>query len=117
MMRTRWACPDLGEPKPDGYHQPVPGSEYDFPDCPAAYLRDCETVRILRETRPTVMADHLVDGVLHPSNLVGEVVFALDNGAERIAELPPKVRALAMLHMSERASRDEYAREQRKVKK
>lgn len=104
-MQERWACPDLGEPKPDGYEQPIPGSRELFPDCPAYYLRVGEG---------NLPAVHLIGGAIHPATIVGERAAELENGAISAEVLSPKVRELVHLYMREKASRREYESEMRR---
>lgn len=106
-MRKRWACPDLGQPKPGGYEQPIPGSGELFPDCPEYYKRT---------RRDGLPAEHLVGGVIHAATLVQPMAMALESGAKSVDDLPPKVSDLAMLWLREKASRLEHEQEEAKRK-
>lgn len=107
MMRQQWACPDLGLKKPLGLYNMVPGSSAEFDDCPAYYLR-------VGNDRP---ADHLIDGITHPAHMVSEWAFEVESGSRLIDSLSSKGRDAVHLHVTEKASRDRYARELEKRKK
>ena len=117
-MRERWACPDLkAEPKA-GRFQSVPGSSFQFDDCPAAHLRSRDEViqlRIRRGIEP--FADHLIEGVTHPSNLVAEIAMELKNGARTFETLTPKVRELVNLHMAAESEREAHDAQMREDKR
>lgn len=104
-MRSRWACPDLGVTREPGNFNPVPGSKYQFPDCPAYYLRT---------EGMGLPADHLIDGITHPAQLVSEYAVEIENGARNVETLSPKVRELVHLHLAEKRSRDAFASEKRR---
>jgi hypothetical protein len=113
-----WACPDLGRPKPAGEYLPVPGSAEEFPDCPAAYLRSAPDVAELRvRMGREPMADHLIDGAIHPASLVGPRAFELKNGSRNADTLSPKTLALVHLWIREEQARDAHADEVRKEKR
>ena len=107
MMREQWACPDLGIKKPPGLWNLIPGTDQEFDDCPAYYLR-------VGNERP---AEHLIDGVTHPAHLVGEYAFEVESGARRIDTLSLKARDAVHLHVNEKVKRDRYADELRRSKK
>jgi hypothetical protein len=107
-MREQWACPDLGLRKPDGLHNPVPGTAFEFDECPAYYLRTVD------QERPAV---HLIDGITHPAHLVGEWAFEVESGARMIDSLSPKGREAVHIHVGEKAARDRYADELKRRKK
>lgn len=102
-MRKRWACPDLGSPKSEGYENAVKGSQFTFPDCPMYYLRTAGH---------QMDAEHLVDGVTHPAELVAPRAAELEAGAISAENLSPKVLELAHLWLREKSSRREWEREQ-----
>ena len=104
-MREHWACPDKGAKREDGTYLPVPGSKYLFDDCPAYYLR---TVGM------GLPAVHLIDGHIHPAQIIGEYAFEIENGSRNVDTLSPKARELVHLHLSEKASREAYASEKRR---
>lgn len=104
-MRSRWACPDLGQPKPDGFLMPVPGSTHEFPDCPTYYLRTREM---------NLPAEHLLDGVDHPARLVSQYAVEIRNGARLIDSLAPRTRELVHLWLVEHDAAEEFERERRR---
>jgi hypothetical protein len=116
-MRSIWACPDLGEPKPAGEYLPVPGCAEEFPDCPAAYLRSAADVMEIRDrTGREPVADHLIGGVVHPATLIGARAFEIKNGSRSADTLSPKALSLVHLWIREEQARDAYADELRKDK-
>ncbi len=106
-MRERWACPDLGIVKPEGMFQPVPGSEFEFNDCPAYYLRT---------SAMRLPAEHLIDGVTHPATIISELAFEIESGARNVDTVSPKARELVHIHLRESRLRDRYAEEIRRKK-
>lgn len=104
-MRERWACPDLKVTRAPGFFNPVPGSEFQFDDCPAAYLRTAGM---------GLPAEHLIDGMTHPSQLVSEYAFEVESGSRSIETLSPKAREGVHLHLAEKRSRDDFAAEKRR---
>lgn len=85
--------------------KPIPGSKYEFDDCPAYYLR----------TAPMGLpADHLLDGYTHPANLISEYAFEVESGARNVDTLSPKVRELVHLWLVEKRRRDDHDREMKK---
>ncbi len=108
MMRTQWACPDLGIKKPDGLYNLIPGcTSSEFDDCPAYYLR-------VGNERP---AEHLIDGITHPAHMVSEWAFEVESGARLVDTLSPKGREAVHLFVSEKSARERYARDMEKRKK
>ncbi len=106
-MRERWACPDLGIEKDEGMFQPVPGTDEEFPDCPAYYLRTA---------RMGLPAVHLIDGVTHPDQLVSTWAFEVENGSRQSDTLSAKAIELVHLRIRESRKRDKFADEKRKAK-
>ncbi len=104
-MRERWACPDLGIKKAEGMFQPIPGSKYEFDDCPAYYLRTANM---------KMPAEHLIDGHTHPAILVSELAFEIESGSRNVDTLSPKTRELVHLHLRESRDRDKFAEEKRR---
>ncbi len=93
----------------------IPGSLHDFPECPAAFLRTASDVQELRERRGgDVFAEHLIDGVEHPAQMVSEWAFEVESGARSSDTLSPKAKSLVHLYLSEKASRDRFQAEERK---
>ncbi len=114
-MRENWNCPDLKAPLLEGVSLPVPSTDYEFPDCPAAYLRTKHDVELLtiRYDRPA-FAEHLVDGT-HAASLVSQVASELKAGARMAESLSPGMLELAHLFISEENKREAYnARERRR---
>jgi hypothetical protein len=95
-LRERWACPDLGVTREPGTYNPIPGSSYEFDDCPAYYLRTASM---------GMPAEHLIDGNTHPATLVSEWAFELESGSRSVDSLSPKARDLVHLHLNERAAK------------
>jgi hypothetical protein len=117
-MRGAWACPDIGGDRPPGLGLPIPGSKEEFPDCPAAYLRTADEVaelRVMRGGEP--FAEHLVDGAVHPINIVAPVAFDVESGALASGACSPKMLALVRIFLSEKASREAHAAEKRREKR
>ena len=83
---------------------PIPGSTYQFDECPAYYLR---TVGM------RLPADHLIDGTTHPARLISEYAFEVESGARNVDTLSPKVRELVHLYLNEKRQREDYAMEKR----
>lgn len=108
-MRSRWACPDLGADvlKPEGMHLPVPGSDYQFADCPAYGLRTA---------RMGMPAEHLIEGVTHPNSIVSTWALEVESGSRNIESLPTKGVELVHLRLNEARKRDAYVTEMRKKK-
>jgi hypothetical protein len=104
-MRARWACPDLGEPKPDGFLMPVPGSQHEFPDCPTYYLRTADM---------GLPAVHLLDDVDHPARLVSQWGVEIRNGARLVDSVSPRARELVHLYLVEQDAAQEHERERRR---
>lgn len=104
-MRPRWACPDLGVKRPEGQHLPIVGSSAAFDDCPAYYLRTASM---------GLPAEHLIDGLTHPANIVSEFAFELESGARSADSLSTKVLELVHLHISERSQRESHLSEMRR---
>ena len=84
---------------------PVPGSEYEFAECPAYFLRT---------SRMDLPAEHLIDEQIHPAQIIGEYAFEIESGARNAETLSPKVRELVHLHFSEKRSREAYEAERRR---
>jgi len=108
MMREQWACPDLGKKKPEGLFNPIPGSPTDFDDCPAYYLRQAAL---------EMPAEHLIDGVTHPAELVGQWAFEIESGARQIESLSSKALDAVHLWFREKRSREILEDELRKKKR
>lgn len=107
-MRDQWACPDRSARKPDGFHNPIPGSAEAFDDCPAYYLRQASW---------GMPAEHLIDGVTHPASLVSEWAFEIEAGARLVDTLPAKGAEAVHLYLHEKRGRDALADELRKKKR
>lgn len=103
-MRAQWACPDLGHKKPNGLHNPIPGSDKLFDDCPAFYLR---TVSM------GLPAPHLIEGATHPATLVSQWAFEVESGSRNVETLSPKAIELVHLWLSEKHARESYESEKR----
>jgi hypothetical protein len=107
-MRDQWACPDRAGRKPPGYENPIPGSREAFDDCPAYYLRTAGM---------GLPAEHLIDGVTHPAELVQGWAFEVEAGARMIDTLSPKGTEGIHVHIREKRSREVLEDEMRKRKK
>ncbi len=84
---------------------PVPGSSFDFDDCPAYYLRT---------GGGELPAEHLMEDGSHPASLVSEWAFEVESGARNIDTLSAKGREGVHLYLSEKRSRDDFAAEKRR---
>jgi hypothetical protein len=107
-MREQWACPDVGVTKPDGYYNPIPGSREAFDDCPAYYLRTASS---------GLPAEHLIDGVTHPAELVGQWAFEVESGARQVDSLSPKAIEGVHLWFREKRGREQLEDELRRKKR
>lgn len=107
-MREQWACPDVGVKKPDGYHNPIRGSTEAFDDCPAYYLRTAST---------GLSAEHLIDGVTHPAELVGQWAFEVETGSRQVDSLSPKAIEGVHVYFREKRAREQFEDELRKRKR
>jgi hypothetical protein len=94
------ACPDVATTLPEGCTVPIPGSDYEFHECPQYYLRTMSM---------DLPADHLVDG-RHPIALVSADVAELEAGAIRYRDLTPKRASLSQLYQIERDAARAFAR-------
>jgi hypothetical protein len=106
-MHEQWACPDLGKKRPEGFYNLIPGSPTDFDDCPAYYLR---------QAAMDMPAEHLIDGITHPANLVGQWAFEIESGARQIESLSSKAIDAVHLWFTEKRARDVFEGELRKKK-
>ena len=77
------------------------GSNEEFPDCPAYYLRTSNGV-------------HLIDGAIHPAELAGMRSVEVKNGGVSVDALTPKALEAALLYGREDADHEAWDREQRK---
>ncbi len=100
QYQTSRACPDAAPARSQGYGMAIPGSSYEFEECPAYYLRTLGM---------QLPADHLVDG-RHPVSLISADVAELEAGAIRYRDLTPKRAALTQLYQAERDAAREHAR-------
>lgn len=107
MMREQWACPDRGLTKPDGYYNPIPGSQEAFSDCPAYYLRTAAS---------GLPAAHLIEGATHPAELVAAWAFEVESGSRQVDSLSPKAIEGVHLYFREKRSRELLEDELRKKK-
>lgn len=114
-MRHQWACPDLGEVKDEGIYLPVDGTDQQFPECPAAYLRMPHDIPDMEERfgRPP-FAEHLIDGGEHPAVSVSMYANEIESGARLAASLSPRVLMLVHLYMRERAKARAYESDMRR---
>lgn len=101
-MRKRWACPDLGLVRGNGLLV-IRGSDEEFPDCPAYYLRASGN------------AAHLIDGAIHPAELASLRSMEIKNGAAKADDMTPKGLEAAMLWAREDADHTRWDQEQRKA--
>ena len=93
-------------PEADTTHQKgVPGSSFEFYDCPAYYLRVASN---------DLPAEHLIDGFTHPAHIVEEFAFEIESGARNVESLSPKAIELVHLFFGERRARDIKVRELQK---
>lgn len=108
-MRPQWACPDLGLVKDEGIYLPVVGTDQQFPECPAAYLRMGSDLMELSERfeRPA-FAEHLIDGTEHPAVTVSTYAAEIELGSRRAESLSPRVLQLVHLYMREKSKAREY---------
>jgi len=106
-MREQWSCPDTNPPERE-YPLVIPGSDEEFPDCPAYYLR---TVGM------GLPAEHLIEGGTHPAQIVSEWSMEVENGARMVETLPLKGRDLVHLFLRQKQLRDEHARKEREKKR
>ncbi len=96
--RPRWGCPDLPVSARVDLPRVIPGSSYEFDDCPAYYLRTADM---------DLPADHLLNGVTHPAELVRDWAFEIQNGARNADTLSPKARDAVHVWFSEESQRRE----------
>lgn len=101
-MRRQWSCPDEAEEREPGTFLLVESTDHEFPECPAAYLRQPGDMVYLddRFGRPA-FAPHL-DGGAHPANRISMLASEVESGARRTATLPPLVLELVHLWLIER---------------
>ncbi len=113
--RERWTCPDLpGMARPEGRHQLVLGSQIQFPECPAAYLRTPALIATLRTRRGgRVFSEHLINGVTHPDELVAPAAMEFKAGARTLDSMSVKMQELVKLRLSEDNAREVYEDELR----
>lgn len=83
----------------------IPGSTYDFDDCPAYYLR------VIGMDMPAI---HLINDVTHPAHLVSEWATEVENGARNVDTLTPKAREGVHLWLTEMAQRREHENKRRR---
>lgn len=83
---------------------PVPGSKFEFDDCPAYYLRTAGM---------GLKAEHLIDGHTHPAQLIAEFAMEIESGARNVETISPKARELVHLHFREKRQREEHDSEKR----
>lgn len=102
--RRAWACPDLGLVREHSLI-PVPGTDEEFPDCPAYYLR---------AAADGLPADHLIDGAVHPAELAGIRATEFKNGAISSDDLSPRMLEAALLYCREDAAAQRHETEQRR---
>lgn len=119
-MRRGWSCPDLGREldKPEGAYLPIPGSDEQFPSCPAAFLRTRDDVEVMSQRigRPAY-GEHLIEGNIHPYSVVSEVMVEIENGARSMTTVSPKVMSLVNIAFREKALAREYERSLKKKDK
>jgi hypothetical protein len=105
--QQRHGCPDLGPPERPITPIPVPGSEYEFPECPGYFVR----------TGSNGLDARFLVGGRHPAEIVAGAVAELEAGAVRARDLAPKVVGLARLMQSERMAAFRFAEQERKEKR
>ena len=103
FMREQWSCPDLNPPERE-YPLVIAGSDEEFPDCPAYYLRTADM---------GLPAEHLIEGTTHPARLVSEWAMEIESGARMVDTLAPKARELVHLYLRQKRQREDHEREQR----
>lgn len=107
MAEQHWSCPDTN-PAPREYGLTVPGTDEEFPDCPGYYLRTVDM---------GLPAEHLIEGSLHPAQLVSEWAMEVESGARMVDTLSPKARDLVHVWLREKDKRQNWESDERKKKR
>lgn len=83
---------------------PILGSQEEFPDCPAYYLRG---------QQDGMPAEHLIDGAVHPYERASVRATEFKNGAIASDAMTPKELEAVLLYCREDASRTKWEMKQR----